>query len=77
MIKSMETEILTKMDVMEKKVESITNQRNMEESGRKGTYDLEESKSPDAKQYEAILQEASEEMESKMAEINGLIRNNE
>ena len=65
------------MDIMEKKVEAIANRRNMEESGGKVTYDLEESESPDAKRYQAILKAELEEMDSKMAEINGFMCINE
>ena len=45
----MESSIMKKMDVMEKKIDAITNQRELDESGRKVKYDLEESESPDAK----------------------------
>ena len=40
-------------------------------------HNLEESKIPDAKRYQAILKAASEEMDLKMAEINGFMRSNE
>ena len=45
----MESAIMEKMNIMEKKIDEIANQRDLKENERRVTYDLEEIESPDAK----------------------------
>ena len=66
-----------KMESLEKKVDEIANSRKIDECEGKAVHNLEESESPDAKRYQVILKAASEEMDLKMAEINGFMKSNE
>ena len=68
---------MKKMKIMEMKIDAVANRRYLEANERRDNYDLEKSESRDAKRYQAIIQEASEEMDSKMEEIDALVRNSE
>ena len=54
---------MAKMESLEKKVDGIVHSRKIEEGGEIMVHNLEESESPDAKRYRAILKAASEEMD--------------
>ena len=68
---------MAKMETAEKKVDEIVQSRWSEEGGQIMELNLDESESSDTKRYRAILKAALDKMDLKMAEINGLMRNNE
>ena len=65
LLMNMEKTLTTKMEALEKKVDGIVHSRRIEEGGQIMVHNLEESESPDAKRYQAILKAASEEMDLK------------
>ena len=64
MLRNMEKTLMEKMEAVEKKVDEVVQRMRSEEGGQIMEHNLEESESPDAKQYQAILK----------AELRGLQR---
>ena len=56
----METLLIKRMEAMEKKIEALAQQRELERNEMRNWYNLDEIESPDEKRYREILKEASE-----------------